>query len=58
METLKKAKIDKTDYCDFPYNVQIWQSIDYGKNWYYCGWGRFCKTLEEANNFAYKALNQ
>ena len=32
------------------YNVQEWTSTD-GKNFYYCGFGRFCKTQEEAKEY-------
>lgn len=31
----------------FMYDVQVWTSID-NENFYYCGIGRFAKTIEEA----------
>lgn len=34
------------------YDVKILTSVDGGKNWYYCGHGKFCKTREEAEEFA------
>lgn len=36
----------------YMYDVQIVTSVDGGKNWYYCGHGRYCKTREEAEEFA------
>ena len=35
---------------EFKYNVQILFSSD-GTNWYYCGFGRFCKTIEEVESY-------
>lgn len=36
----------------YMFNVQILTSVDGGKNWYYCGNGKFCETREEAEEFA------
>ena len=35
----------------YRYNVQIWNSVDGGKSFYYCGIGRFCKTMDEVHNY-------
>ena len=48
---MNKAKIVTTENVEYPYNVQIWTSVD-GNDWYYSGNGKFCKTLEEAESFA------
>lgn len=34
-----------------PYNLQVYTSVDYGKNFWYCGYGKFCKNLTEAFEF-------
>lgn len=34
-----------------PYNVQLWHSYDGGKSFVYAGFGRFCKTKEEAEDY-------
>ena len=41
-----------TDSHNYPYNVQIWNSSDDGFTFVYSGQGRFCKTLDEAKEFA------
>ena len=33
------------------YNLQIWVSYNKGKTWNYCGVGRFCKDMEEVNEY-------
>lgn len=48
---MNKARIVKSENSEYPYNVQILTSVD-GKNWNYCGNGKFCKTLEEAEQVA------
>ena len=35
----------------YRYNIQIWNSIDNGKTFHYCGSGKFCKTMEEVHNY-------
>lgn len=35
----------------YEYNVQVLLSIDGGKNFYYCGIGKFCKTEQECQDF-------
>ena len=47
-----KFEVVKTGRNDYPYNVQIWESVDGGKNFYYSGRGTFCRNLEEVK--AYK----
>ena len=34
----------------YNYNAQIWRSID-GKKFYYCGFGKYFRTLEEAEEY-------
>jgi len=41
-----RAVILKSGNDDYRYNVQQWTKVD--GVWYYCGIGRFCKTLKEA----------
>lgn len=36
---------------DHPYNVQVHTSVDYGKTFWYCGNGKWCKNLTEAFEF-------
>lgn len=33
------------------YDVQVLVSVDGGKSYYYCGNGKFCKTLAEAQAY-------
>ena len=41
--------INKMDFPtdDYIYDAAMWHSLD-GKTWWHCGFGRYCKTLEEA----------
>ena len=48
---VQKAKIIKTQNKDYPYNVQILNSIDGGKTFYYTGEGKFLETKEDARHF-------
>ena len=34
----------------YKYNAMLWSSLD-GINWYHAGFGRYCKTLEEAEQY-------
>ena len=36
----------------YMFDVQIVTSVDGGKNWYHCGHGKYCKTREEAEEYA------
>ena len=47
-KTLNKIVIQQRDDADFPYNVQLHTSVDGGRSWFYCGIGRFCRTLDDA----------
>ena len=60
MKTIEKANIIKLNFPidGYYYNVQILRSVDDGKSYWYCGCGKYCKTLDEANIYASKALNQ
>lgn len=51
---MRKATIEKLESprFGFAYNVQIWVSVDGGKTFGYAGNGRFCRTLEEAREYA------
>lgn len=49
---IQKSKILKTNNREYPYNVQIWNSLDGGKNFCYTGNGKFCKTKIEADSYA------
>lgn len=33
------------------YNVRLVRSVDGGKTFWYCGFGCFCKTKEEAESY-------
>ena len=35
----------------YEFDVQIWISVDGGKNFYHCGLGKFCKTKQEAEKY-------
>jgi len=48
---MNKFEIVKSGNQKYPYNARILTSVDGGKNYYYCGNGRYCKTLEEAIKF-------
>ena len=50
---MNKARIVKSENSEYPYNVQILTSVD-GKNWNCCGNGKFCKTLDEAEQLVIK----
>lgn len=55
MKILEKVKIEKLSFPIggvYNYNTMIFRSVDGGKTFCYCGCGKYCKTLEEAE--AYK----
>ena len=54
---IKKYRVEKLHFpLDgvYEYNVQEFTSVDGGKTFWYCGFGKFCKTLEEANEYVQK----
>ena len=48
---MNKFEIVKSGSQKYPYNARILTSVDGGENYYYCGNGRYCKTLQEAFEF-------
>lgn len=34
------------------FNVTGWTSVDHGRNFYYCGWGKHCHNVREAIDWA------
>ena len=48
-------KVKEVDYAytelGIRYNVQMWISFDGGKRWCYSGTGRYCKSMEEAQEY-------
>lgn len=48
---MNKFEIVKSGNQKYPYNARILTSVDGGKSYYYCGNGRYCKTLQEAFKF-------
>ena len=50
MDMIKRYKVSKLAFpiSDYKYNVQVLMSVDGGRNFYYCGIGRYCKSKEEA----------
>lgn len=42
---------------EYPYNVQVYVSINKNNGFMYCGLGRFCKTLDDAIEYATKEGN-
>lgn len=62
MDIKRKYNIENTSYpIDgiYNYNVQVLISVDGGNNYYYCGIGRFTKTLSDAHKYIaeYKAAH-
>lgn len=53
MEVKRKFRTEKLKFPvdGYKYNVQVLTSIDGGKNYYYCGIGKFCKTIEECKQY-------
>ena len=54
MEVIKKYRVEKLHFpLDgvYTYNVQELSSVDGGKTFWYCGFGKYCKTLNEANEY-------
>ena len=53
MEVKRKFRTEKLKFLvdGYKYNVQVLTSIDGGKNYYYCGIGKFCKTREECKQY-------
>ena len=51
---LEKKKIEKLSFPvdGYNYNVQIVRSVDGGKTWWYTGFGKYFRTLEEAQEYA------
>lgn len=57
MDIMKKYKIISLHFpIDgfYNYNVQEWRSVDGGNNFYYCGFGKYCKTFEECREYIKK----
>ena len=51
MNVIRHVKIKKFAFpLDgvYKYDAQEWTSIDGGKTFYHCGYGKYCKTLKEA----------
>lgn len=51
---VKKYRVEKLHFpVDgiYNYNVQELISVDGGNTFWYCGSGKFCRTLEEANEY-------
>lgn len=48
---MNKFEILKSGSQKYPYNARILTSVDGGESYYYCGNGRYCKTLQEAFEF-------
>lgn len=48
---MNKFEIVKSGSQKYPYNARILTSVDGGESYYYCGNGRYCKTLQEAFEF-------
>lgn len=48
---MNKFEIVKSRDQKYPYNARILTSVDGGDSYYYCGNGRYCKTLQEAFEF-------
>lgn len=56
MKTLERVNIEKLSFpIDglYNYNAMVFRSVDGGKTFCHCGYGKYCKTLEEAE--AYKS---
>lgn len=53
MEVKRKFRTEKLKFPvdGYKYNVQVLTSVDGGKNYYYCGIGKFCKTKEECKQY-------
>ena len=54
METIVKCSIEKLAFPvdGYTYNVMEWRSVDGGEVFAYCGHGRYCRTLHEAEQYA------
>lgn len=57
MKIMHKVTITK---CAFPldregtvnYVATLWTSVDGGQNYYHCGHGKYCRTEQEAREYA------
>lgn len=67
VENKEKYIISRSSNEEYPYNVQQFISTDEGQNFFYCGNGKFCKTLDVAQEYisqqtkslnAEKAINE
>lgn len=59
MKILEKVKIEKLSFpIDgvYNYNALIFRSVDGGKTFLHCGYGKYCKTFEEAEAYNYEML--
>lgn len=50
-KVIQKYKVLNNHNEEYKYNVQIWRSIDGGKNFCYAGEGKFVKTKQELDNY-------
>ena len=53
-KVLSKVYISELNYPvdGYTHNVQITRSVDGGQKFYYCGCGKYCKSLEQAEDYA------
>lgn len=57
MKVYNKVVISKTDDNKYKYNCQILSSAN-GKDWFYCGNGKFFETKKEARAFKRNNANK
>ena len=48
---VKRASEFMQSEMGFRFDCKLYTSIDYGQTFYHCGYGRFCKTEEEAVDY-------
>lgn len=58
MKIMRKATIERFSFPvdDYEYYVRVWFSVDGGQTYAYCGIGRFCRTEQEAQEYAASIL--
>lgn len=53
-----KFKVAGTDNKEYPFSVQRWDSFDNGQTYTYAGYGKFCKTIDEVDEYIQENMEE
>ena len=54
MKIMRKTTIEQLAFpvAGYEYDVKVWISVDGGQTYAHCGLGKFCRTEQEAQEYA------